>query len=160
MQNLSTVRDEWVVAPTTPENKTITTDDLIDAFIKGTLKGRQDQIDREEQQKQNTLESNVEKTTKIVGDLYREIASQGFQCSDIRLKMLDIYRHSLIFLIDEKDYLNDKFLKIYEKSIKLKQKNNSDIFDLSITFTSNNKYLNLNNVIADGYILSYDLQKN
>lgn len=147
---------DWEINPIRHDKgkDTFSADDLIDAYFAG----RKDKSDEDSQLRIEKLESNLKKAQDLSIKLYEEIKSSGFNCSTVKLKIKDIYNFSSIFLIDEDDYCDDKFLKIYEKSIALKKDvNEGRTFDFTTIFTPESKNLEKEIMVADGYILSYGL---
>ena len=147
---------DWEINPIRKdkEKDTFSADDLIDAY----LAGRKDKSDEDTQLRIEKLESNLKKAQELSINLYNEIKKSGFHCSSVKLKIKDIYHFSSIFLIDENDYCDDNFLKIYEASISLKKEANcSTTFDFTTIFTPESNTLKKETMIADGYILSYGI---
>lgn len=148
----------WTVRPVKDDKvqKKYSEDDMIDAY----LKGKREQANSEKQMQLEKLKDNINIVTDIAESLKQEISKNSFNCSDIRLRIKSIFRYSLIFVVNEDDFCNDNFLKIYEYSIDLKkEKNKSDTFDVNIIFTPENENFELDCLLADGYNLSYgDLQ--
>lgn len=146
--------NNWVIKPISQdkEKETFSADDLIDAY----LTGKKDKSDKDFQLRLEKLESNLKLAQELSIELYTKIIDEGFKCSTVKLKIKDIYHFSSVFLIDLDDYCKDSFLKIYEESIKLKKKvNEGKTFDFTTIFTPESEELEKNNLIADGYILSY-----
>jgi hypothetical protein len=150
------LEDYWRIKPIREEKgkETFSSDDLIDAY----LKGRKDAVDSEKQMRFEKLETNLDKAKNLSEKIYEMIKEDGFKCNRVKLKIKDIYNFSSIFLINENDYLNDRFLNIYKKSIRLKKEVNSDkTFDFTTIFAPINDEVEINNMLADGYIFSYEL---
>lgn len=147
--------ENWDVYPKSTEGM-YSSNDLIDAY----LQGKKDQSNAEQQTMLEKFGANIKRATKILEDLYSEIIDSEFKCSKIHLKIKDIYCFTGIFVIDEDDYCSDEFDKIYAKSIKIKQQENiNNTFDITIMFTPQNDYLNTKILRADGFTLTYGLQK-
>ena len=147
---------DWQIRPIKEEKgyETYSSDDLIDAY----LKGRKDAADSDRQMRFEKLESNLDKAKELSEKLIGIINKEGFNCNIIKLKIKDIYNFSSIFLVNEDDYLKDEFLKIYKRSIQLKREVNSDTtFDFNTIFAPINSDVEINNMLADGYIFSYEL---
>lgn len=147
---------DWQISPMRHEkgNDTYSSDDLIDAY----LKGRKDAANIDKQMRLEKLGENLEKAKSLSVHLFESIKKQGFSCSSIKLKIKDIYHYSSIFLVSEDDYINDDFLKIYSESIKIKKEANKEkTFDFTTVFAPMNSDIELNNMLADGYIFTYDV---
>ncbi len=147
---------DWKINPIR-QNKgkdTFSADDLIDAYFAG----RKDKSNEDTQLRLDKLESNLKRAQDLSLKLVSEIKSNGFDCSTVKLKIKDIYHFSSIFLINEDDFCNDDFLKIYEKSIALKKEVNADrTFDFTTIFTPESEDIEKDSMVADGYILSYEV---
>lgn len=147
----------WEKTPIREEKgkKTFSSDDLIDAY----LKGKKAQADQDNQMRLEKLEYNLKKAMELSEGMFSAIKSSGFSCDQVRLKIKDIYHFSSVFIVGEDDFCDDKFLEIYEKSIELKKKaNKSGTFDFTTIFTPKNEELEEKSLIADGYIFNYGLQ--
>lgn len=146
--------NDWDVKPIKQDEdkKTYSADDLIDAYFKGA----KDQKNKDQQTMMDKLEQNIKKAQLKSEEIYNFISKQGFSCKQIMLRVKDIYRYTSIYIIDEKDYCNDKFLEVYKHSVSVKKDvNQSKTFDFTIIFTPDNKNLDKTHLLADGYILSY-----
>ena len=147
---------DWQIRPIKQDKgkDTYSADDLIDAY----LKGRKDASNNDKQIRMEKLEANLERAKTLSVHLFEEIKKQGFSCNAIKLKIKDIYHFSSIFLVNEDDYTDDKFLNIYSESVKLKREANKEkTFDFTTVFAPMNSEVELNNMLADGYIFSYDI---
>jgi len=146
----------WQISPMRHEKgkDTYSADVLIDAY----LKGRKDAANIDKQMRLEKLEANLKKAKSLSVHLFESIKEQGFNCSSIKLKIKDIYHYSSIFLVNEDDYINDDFLNIYSQSIKIKKEANKEkTFDFTTIFAPMNSDVEFNNMLADGYIFSYDV---
>jgi lysophospholipase L1-like esterase len=125
---------------------------LIDAYFKGV----KDQKNKNRQIMMDKLEQNLKKAQNTSVEVFKFITRKGFSCKQIMLRVKDIYRYTSIYIIDEKDYCDDKFLEVYKHSISVKNEiNQSNTFDFTIIFTPENKNLDKTHLLADGYIMSY-----
>lgn len=147
---------DWKLAPVEEgmEKKFYSGDDLIDAY----LKGKEDQKNSEIQVLTEKLENNLIAAKAHSERLFSIIQDYGFKCRVIKLKIKDIYTYVSLFIIDEDDFCNDDFLKIYEESIKLKKEyNTSSTFNFTTMFSPDNKELSEETILTDGFYLSYEL---
>ncbi len=147
---------DWQISPLKQEKgkETFSADDLIDAY----LKGRKDAAGFDKQMRMDKLDTNLEKAKELSVKLYNSINGLGFKCSSIKLKIKDIYHFSSIFIVNEEDYINDDFLKVYKESMTLKNKANKEkTFDFTTIFAPMHSKVEINNMLADGYIFSYDI---
>ena len=153
----------WGLDPLIPSESgnTYSTDDVINAYLKGKEHQRQEsksqQLDHIQEILLEKLKVNLNKAALLSEELFREINNSGFKCDSVRLKIKDVSNYMAIFLVDEKDFCSDDFLKIYDRSIEIKRENNaSSTFNFSTLFTPKTIDTEPLNMVADGYILSYN----
>lgn len=145
-----TAKKDWEVKEI--KKDTFSSDDLINAYFKG----RTDQADQEKQLRLEKFKSNLDKAQDLSENIFGYIKSNGYNCNRVYLRVKDIYSYTSLFLINEDDYCNDAFLKVYDKTIQVKKEvNNSNIFDFTTILTADNENLDHKALLADGYILSY-----
>tara|TARA_R110002050_G_scaffold33007_2_gene84476 strand:- start:67037 stop:67513 length:477 start_codon:yes stop_codon:yes gene_type:complete len=134
--------------------QTFSSDDMIDAY----LKGKKDLVTQNQQTLLDKLESNLKLAKDYSENIYNSINSQGFNCELLRLNIQDIYNFKTIFLINEDDFCNDKFLTIYEESIEIKKELiKNPTFEFTTVFTPNSEDIDVKSMLADGYNLSYGI---
>lgn len=127
-------------------------DNVIDAYFSGKKDGNEERskILREK------FSQNLTTAIKAAEQLFSEIIKEGFTCDKVFLKSKNVSHFTALFVVNEDNYLDDSFLKIYDKSIDLKRSlNNTETFDFSTIFTPNSSSLKAERLSSDGYILSY-----
>lgn len=131
---------------------TYTGDDLIDAFIQGKQAGR----DEKKKEMLERVSRNVVKATKLSEELYNTAINQEFNLFEIHLKAESISTYTALFLVDNKDFLSDRFRSVYTIARQLKNKADSDTFYISFSFTPKSEQLSENCLVADGFFLKYE----
>lgn len=146
---------DWDMKPLRKEEgkDVFSVDNVIDAY----LSGRRDQLNHEIQLKFEKLGQNLETATNLSKQIFDFIKENHFRPNKVYLKIKDIYSFTSFFLINEDDYCDDNFLKVYEKTIEIKkQTNKSNTFDYTTILTPYSEFFDSNSLLSDGYILSYD----
>jgi hypothetical protein len=131
---------------------TYTGDDLIDAFIRGKKAGR-------DEQKKILLErisQNVNKATQLSERLYQIAIDQKFKLFEIHIKAENISTYTALFLVDNSDFLSDRFRDIYTIARQLKNEAETDTFYISFSFTPKSEQLSEDCLAADGFFLKYE----
>lgn len=146
--------DNWKVQPARPTEKNkYSEDDLIEAYFKGVS----DQKDKQQKALINIFNSNLEKAKELSIEILEYIDKKNYTCKQVLLRAKDIFTFTSFFVIDESDYINDKFLEVYSKSIKIKKRvNKPGDFDYSVIFSPSHDELSKDCLLADGYILSLE----
>lgn len=145
---------DWKLNPIKTDKGTdrFSADDLIDAYFNG----KRDQMDEEKQLRLDKLKENIEKASTLSVEIFNHIAELGFKCEMIFLKVKSIYNFTSLFLIEENDFCDDRFLEVYEKTISIKSTvNTGKTFDFTTILTPSTSSFDKKSVLADGYILSY-----
>jgi len=136
------------------------TDREIEAFLQGVEKGKE--IGAEEKAELDDiilfekLVSNLVQAMNATSDFIKTIISSGFKCEGARLKIEHNKSFTAILIIKETDFCSDAFLDIYKQAMKKEDELNTNTFNLSFSFISDNKFLNVNSMIADGFKFSYE----
>ena len=145
---------DWTIQPLKKEGElsVFSADDVIDAYFQG----KKAQLNQESQLKIEKLQGNLSNAEKLSEGIFNFIKENNFKCSKVFLKIKDIYSFTSFFLVDEDDYCNDVFLKVYEKTIQIKKEANiTSTFDFTTILTPKTEFFDSNVLLADGYILSY-----
>jgi hypothetical protein len=128
-------------------------DQLINAYICGKVAQKNADI----QLKVNQLKDNLNKVSSIISEILQEIQNLGFRSNVGYLKIKCIYNFHVLFTINENDYYNDTFLNVYEKSITLKTKYNTEpTFNFSTLFTPFTDDFDETLVEGDGFTIKYE----
>ena len=129
----------------------ITQNDVIDAYLHGRKQGRTDyQIAMN-----NLFETNLTKAQEASEKLYEDLKSLTINVNSIHLKADAVTNFMALIVADDKDYLDDKFLKGIRASRKIKTTVDSSDFIINFIFTHNTKTLNEDCLDSDGYFLKY-----
>ena len=101
------------------------------------------------------FELNLTKAKTICQSFIHEINNNGFKSKQVLLRSYTRNTFDAIFLIDENDYLNDDFLRIYNLGQKIQKEQRNDNFNISFSFMPDSKKINEKKLIIDGYVLKY-----
>jgi hypothetical protein len=133
-------------------SETYTGDDLIDAFIRGKKAGR----DEQKKILWERISENVNKATQLSERLYNIAIDQKFKLFEIHIKAENISTYTALFLVDNEDFLSDRFRSIYTTARQLKNEAETDTFYISFSFTSKSEQLSEDCLVADGFFLKYE----
>lgn len=125
--------------------------DLIDAYFKGRSDG-------ENQFSKIILErfrENINKATKLAEQFIDLARERGVEIIHAHLKVQDIARFTILFIVSEEAFLSEDFRNIYLLSNFIKSTNNSDSFSINFTFTHQSEHLNSDCLSSDGFIMRY-----
>lgn len=77
-------------------------------------------------------------------------------CSEVRLRVNNIWSFDFIFLVDEADYLSDKIDIAQEKAFELTENDNSRMFFVYFYLFARTPRLDISRMISDGFIQYYE----
>lgn len=147
-----------------PNNKVTPTADkqtnqLIDVFLKGVDKGKQNAIKELKQKFLQEYNSNIKKA-QALGESFFNLINDDYKlnCSVVYLMADGMNDFKLLFLVEPEDYLSKKFTKIYSEAISEKKKLNKDKFHISIMFVPEVETLDKKKIMSDGYTYYYNGQ--
>lgn len=126
-------------------------DDLIDAYFKGKADG-QNQIQKIILER---FKENITTATKLAEKLISLAKEKDIKIINALLRIEDVAKFTILFVVSEEDYLSEKFRNIYLLSSELKNTNNTDSFSISFTFTNQSEHLNSECMASDGFIMKY-----
>lgn len=143
--------EDWKLEPIKGK-ETYSVNEVINAY----LQGKKAQADADKQLVMDKLNENLSKAQEIAVRLFGYVIDSGFDCKKLFLRIKDIYRYSLLVVVNEDDFCNDEFIKVYEHSIEIKKEVNvSNTFDLTIIFTPESNHLSNSCLLSDGYNFTY-----
>lgn len=134
------------------QDSAYTGDDLIDAYLKGKEDGKNDVY----KVLFNQLKNNISQATTVAEVLYQHSLEQKIPLKTIHIKADSIARFEALFIVQEDDFISDKFRSIYTYARGLKNKFDSENFYISFSFMPNSKNLNEKCLASDGFFLKYD----
>jgi hypothetical protein len=153
---ISPPKEKWTKLPIRQEDGEVffSSNDLIDAY----LHGKKRQADLDKMILIEKLGTNLNRAKRIAEEMYDFILQEGFRCTGVKMKIKDISRYILMFLIDENDMCDNRFDIIYDKSISKKIEHNSlETFDISIVFVQHTASFSMDAALSDGFILTYNV---
>lgn len=148
-ETITGYKKSWTI--TEPKEHAYSSDDVINAYIKGTQEGLQ----HAQRALIAILDKNVERTSKLSAEILTYIHNNGFKAISAFLKIESWDSFSVLITIEEDDFLNDSFLKIYSYVSEIENKNNNDLYSLSFIFTDYNEDFDQKHINADGFILKH-----
>lgn len=126
-------------------------DDLINAY----LKGKDAQKNETQRILTDRLKCNVEKATKLIDKFYQDVERElKVEIKSIRLKINGIENLYFLFVVDNKSFINESFLRVYDKSKKLRDSIKNEM-SISISFMPYKETIDNDIIISDGYKLEY-----
>lgn len=146
---------DWKIIPERdPSKKQVySADEMINAYYRG----RKDQKDKETQVLIEKLENNLKLAQSLSEKLYAYIKKKGFECTVLKLKIKDFSTFISLFIINENDFCDDKFLDVYKESIKIKKKHSGTTFDFRTIFSPDSSELSEECLSIDGFYLKYEV---
>ncbi|MFW5657765.1 MAG: hypothetical protein ACOC31_04515 [Bacteroidota bacterium] len=139
----------WILKP---EKEFFTHDELIDAY----LRGKEDQKNENQKVLLEKLEKNIKYAQQIVEKIADEITNSGFKTHKSYLRINNIIKYDAVFDISLDDFTSDEFDKIYQFSRNLKNKVNTETFNINFTFMPHTNNLNEKRIVCEGFIFTYE----
>ncbi len=126
----------------------------IEGLAENILEGKLDEItnkvlDAERDKILNEVQSSFEKAIENSEKLFKFIGDNNFKCFSIYLKMDDLKTITSLILVDEKDWLSEKFDSVYDLSEVLEDAHIGINHSFIIMPKTDN--FNENSVYSDGY---------
>jgi len=145
----------------TPENweKSVNVysgDDLIDAYIRGREKGREDGKSEAFQVLFSQFTNNMEQAKAESEKLYSIALKSGVKFQSIHIKADSITKFSVLFIADKNDFISDNFRSIYIYARQVKKEAEKENFYISFSFMPSIENLNENCLTSDGYFMKYE----
>lgn len=133
------------------QDNAVSQNDVIEAFIRGREVGRNES----DLALTTLLNQNIDKAKKISEDLFLKAAQKKIYLNSIHIKA-DIITSFLVLVVSSKDdYIKDEFRQVISLARELKNKNDSETFTISFTYTYAADTLNENSLDSDGFFLKY-----
>jgi hypothetical protein len=134
----------------TQENA-VTHNDVIEAYLSGKEVGRSEQLSVN----LKLFGENYEKAKSLSETLHKQIGSMGFNVVGLHLRADSITSFNSLLIVDTKDYINESFLKSFSIARAYKNEADSDIFNITFTFTPDSDTLDENCLENDGFFAKY-----
>lgn len=148
----STSRTPSPIPQNWKEEDSYTSNQMIDTYFQGFKDGKDEIFNKLNKQ----LRLNIKKATTVSEKIFTEAKSKNVAFKSIHLKAEDIYNFNALFIIDQEDFLNDKFKNILKIARNFKEEATKENFYISINFAPFSENLNEKAILADGFFLKYD----
>lgn len=135
----------------TGQQKTASTNDIINAYLEGRRDGEKEAF----KELFKMLFSNIEFAQEITEGFFHEINKNKKVCYKAFLSFDDISNFKVIFQINNDVFYSEAVDELYKKAMEIRNKKNSEDFNISISFIPMSTALNENRLQADGFVLSY-----
>lgn len=142
----STSKD-WIKEP-----DVYTGDHLIDAYLQGKEAGRNEHMAI----LFSKFSENLQTATSISEKLLQDLDKLSIDAKTIHLKADSISNFYSLIIVDDKDFVDDKFRQAYTLARKTKKESETDNFYLTFSFMPASKNLNESCIKADGFFMKYD----
>jgi|AntAceMinimDraft_15_1070371.scaffolds.fasta_scaffold66092_2 hypothetical protein len=140
---------DWILRP---EREYFTHDELIDAYLRGKEKQKNDN----QKILLEKLGKNVKHAQSIVETITAKINQKGFKSFKSYLRINNIIKFDAIFDVSMLDFTSNKFDDIYTLSRKIKKEKNNDTFNINFTFMPHSDNLNEKRLVCEGFIFMYE----
>lgn len=148
-----TEKKNW--EPSVPKTKLFSSDQLIDAYLKGVNKG----LNEAQKVIIEKLKANVKTSGLNTAEVLKFLKKEKFKAKDVFLKINSWNDLDIIITVPEKQFISSKFLKVYDFIQKLEEKNTNDFYHVMFRFADYNNDFDENQLKSDGYILKYKMGK-
>lgn len=129
-----------------------TSNDILQAYEKGKEFGKSEV----QQILMEKIKSNIQTSTSICQQTMEMMRTKfGFECEAVHLRIDDAIKYDVLFIVDEEDYVSKDFLKVYDFIGKKVLAANNDTFHLSYIFMTDSEDIELDSMLADGFIYRY-----
>ena len=139
---------------TVSKDKYYTCDEVLDAYLHGKKKG----LENLQKIVLKTLSDNINKTGNYTSELINILKQNGFNPEAAFLKIISWDNFKILITVPEKEYLSEKYLRIYEYISKFEDNVNNELYKIEISFVDTNG-LDVNCVQSDGFILKHTSSK-
>lgn len=122
------------------------------AFHEGFRKG----LDAKEVALKNFFNQNIDKATNLAESLFEKFENLNFKCNHLMLKALDLRSFELLFIVDEKKYLDESKKAAYKLIRETKKEVNSQEFRFECLIMPESQSINFDLIISEGFSLKYE----
>jgi hypothetical protein len=136
------------VAPQTSEY--FSGDEVIDAYYKG----KDDGIAQSQKALIELFKGNIVKAGANTRTVVEFLNTNGFKFHAASLKAISFDELQVIITVDEKDILNDEFLKVYDFTAHLEAEVRQDLYFITFVF-AHSQNLNSELLKSDGFVFEY-----
>jgi hypothetical protein len=148
MDEILEVAKEWrLVAPKE--------DVYCNELIKAYLKGRSDGLEQAQKLVLDKLKDNIDKSGNVAFNLLAVLKKNGFHPEAAYLKVEDWNRFSVMTLIPDKEWGDEKFLEMIDQSSGMEKDASDEYFNVLIVFCPIENNFDEKYAVSDGYLFKY-----
>ncbi len=103
----------------------------------------------------NGVKNNIKHAQEIGRSFYTFLKKNQIKIKQVRLRIVSPTEFNLICLIKNESFISKGFNKVLNESHKIMDKNDNTL-GIDMKFLPYNKYVNIDKLLADGYLLSYE----
>lgn len=143
--------EEWKT-PSEEERELYSSDDLLNAY----LKGQKNIIQKLGGKAANEFMNYLNDAKRISEGLFKILLSHGIECKCMFLKINGANDFESLYIAPCNDYISPQFREIYKLFLLEEEKVNKDSFHYSFSIMPDSDHINRNALSSDGYILRYE----
>ncbi len=126
-------------------------DDFANAQIEAYLQGRRDEADQVRKIVLAQIKQNTAEAARLSNLLLEQLVKKGIKPGLTRLRIASLDHLEVIIEVPEKDFINKKFLNIYDLANRLENEAQSDLFSVSFAFLGVDKKIDEAHLRSDGF---------
>lgn len=140
---------------TSPKEDLFSGDDLINAYIQGKKEG----LEQTKKLVFDHLIKNIEKSGNHVAEVFVFLKENNFTPLSAYLKINSWDDLSIMLIIPEKEFIEDRVLKVYDFLTDFEENVKEELYSLEFNICDTEEdNLNEQHIISDGYFLKYNLK--
>lgn len=139
---------DWKFVDSTSESG-FSSDDIIDAYYKGKEQGIIDEISA----LRRIVNSNIKKTINHANSVISYLVNQQIFPEYSYIKLISWDTYEVLISVATKDFLDEKFLKVYEFVTETENKINDEVYELTFSFIDSNTDFDNKKLNSDGFFL-------
>lgn len=136
----------------TKGRRQLSQEDIAKAYITGWNDGKEEAF----KEFISLLEKNIEKAQKIGEDFLKTNKEDGKRFYTTYLSLSSPAEFKLLFIVDPEIYYTEEIDKIYKDSIAISKENNTEGFNITMSFMPKKDSINKERLVADGFLLHYE----
>jgi len=127
------------------------TNQLIAAYEAGIAKG----ISGMQKLVQEKFNANIDKTASDTGRLISKLQEYGVNPTSARLKVISWDQFEVLFILPEKEYLDEKFDFVYNFVGDLENSTREEFYSISFKFLPETEDTDIQKIMSDGFTLQH-----
>lgn len=140
---------------TSPKEKLFSSDHVIDAY----LKGKNDGLEQQQRLVIKKLVSNIDKSGKDTTQILSFFKKEGFNPISAFLRVNSWDDFSILIVLPQEEFLDDKILSVYNFLSKLENKVSEDMYQIQVSICDTEEHIDENYVRSDGFALKYKMNE-